>query len=143
MDQRSRRQCTDSDRTGNKTSVRCHTGLCYARYNQSESSDENVSKVQKCQTGHSPVLLSELEFYVSPESSHEKELLEYRCNKNVCNRNGMIEIIKGLVHEYTHWNLTKVDLNQAQTKQASSSTRLSNLSAAFLVLIYIFVQLLF
>lgn len=143
MDSRSRRRCIDSVKVGNKSSVLCRTGLCYALYRQPESSEKNESKVQNCHHNDRPVLLSELEYHVSAENSHAKELLEYRCNKNICNRNDMIHIIKGIVHEYTHWKLTSDDLNRAQTKQASSSTRPSYLSGAFLVQIYIFIQLLF
>ena len=143
MDDRSRRRCIDSTKVGNKISTLCRVGLCYAHYRPPESSEKNESKVQSCLHNAQPTLLSELEYHVSPEGSHAKELLEYHCNKNICNRNDMIQIIKGIVHEYTHWKLTQDDLNRAQTKQASSSTRPSYLSGAFLVQIYILIQLLF
>jgi hypothetical protein len=95
-----RRRCIDSSRTGNKTAVRCGTGLCYAYYVNDQS-----SKKQSCNYDITPILFSEMIYYLPDFEMNKKELIEYKCNTNLCNKKLMIEKIQKILNEYTNWNM--------------------------------------
>jgi hypothetical protein len=143
MDESSRRRCTDSDKTGNKTTVLCRTGLCYARSFHDDANDEHDNKKQKCHLGDRPTLLSDIEYHLASSKLNRKELLEFRCNKNVCNRNDMIDIIQGIINEYTHWNATEHDLDDIETKQMSSLSTRSYLSMSMFAVFLLLIQFVF
>ncbi|CAF1651963.1 unnamed protein product [Adineta ricciae] len=98
-----RRHCIDSNKTGNKTSVKCRDGFCYARVEKYDFAQEKSTKTQKCERTHQSYLLSEIERH-KPTSTQEKEVLEYSCNKHVCNRNDLIPKIQTLMNDYIRWN---------------------------------------
>ncbi|CAF1651933.1 unnamed protein product [Adineta ricciae] len=99
----SRRRCIDSNKTGNKTSVKCSDGFCYTRVEKHDFDQEKNTKTQRCEPTHQSYLLSEIERHM-PKSTQEKEVLEYSCNKNVCNRNELIPKIQHLMNDYIRWN---------------------------------------
>lgn len=148
----SRRRCIDSDKTGAKPSVPCRTGLCYAHYVRHHHHHDNGTKTQKCHEHERPVLISKNEYHITDSATQtQNEFLEYRCNKNVCNRNDMIDIIHGLLSEFSHLNATKGSTSTAETDSTpdsqniqtkkSSSTSLD--ASLILVLFYMLLQICF
>ncbi|UJR28862.1 hypothetical protein I4U23_010085 [Adineta vaga] len=113
----SRRRCTDSNKKGNKTSVKCGHGLCYTRLETYEFDSGKNTKKQKCQESEGSYLRSEIERH-SRKSTRGKEILEYVCNKNVCNRNDLIPKIQQLINDYIQWNPV-----QEEAKETPSSSR--------------------
>ena len=142
MDERSRRRCTDSSKTGNKTSTLCRTGLCYASLTQNEANNNLQNKVQKCQYYERPTLVSKIEHELNKGAYNYRESLEYRCNKNVCNRNDMIEIIRSILTEYTHWNLKEHAMNEVQTKNIKSLSMKEAVASSCLVIFLVMTQIL-
>jgi len=136
---KSRRSCSNSSITGNKTHTKCPHGLCYARNEIFQLNEQRNSKNQTCLHG-SPTLFSEIEHH-SPESiEKEKELLEYKCNKNVCNRNELITKIQNIINELTQWNLKKKEEKPIDVQPRSLSIK-QTISSYILVLVLIFIQL--
>lgn len=142
MDERSRRRCTDSSKTGNKTSTLCRTGLCYASFTQNESNSSQQNKVQMCHYHQRPTLTSKIEHELNKGAYHHRESLEYHCNKNVCNRNDMVEIVRGLLTEYTHWNLKAHAMNDMQTKNFKSPSNKETMASSCLVIFLVMTQIL-
>ena len=140
MDYRSRRRCTDSHKTGNKTSVACPLGACHAHYVYDDSTENIEEKHQNCHRETDSHLTSELKYHLSSASSRQRESIDYRCNKNVCNRNDMIHIIKKIIDEYTNWNSSKQEMPEVQTKQLNSLSIRSMMSSSVLVLFLISFQ---
>lgn len=156
MGSQSKRRCIDSDKTGAKPSVLCRTGLCQAlfvrhHHRHEHQHHQNENKTQKCDEYGSAYLRSENEYHLTDATAHiQKEFLEYRCNKNICNRNDMIEITHGLLSEFSHLPTTEKDMpmdsQQAAGKhgehgietKTSSSTSIQ--SSLILVLFYLLLQ---
>ena len=141
MGRSSRRRCIDSSKVGNRTSVRCGIGLCYAHHVNYEANEREHVKKQHCSSDPTPTLFSEIQHHLPESDVNERELIEYRCNKNVCNRIEMIEEIKRTLHEYTSWNVAKSGETAITTK--SSSDRQTSVSSCLLLLAFIGHRFLF
>ncbi|CAF0858608.1 unnamed protein product [Adineta steineri] len=86
--------CKDNSKRGNKSAVICKSGLCSA---------DNTNMEQHCAKDNSPTLFSNIEYHVPRLIKHEKEVIQYKCNKNLCNKNDMIVIINQHLRNYTYW----------------------------------------
>ena len=142
MSRLSRRRCTDSSKMGNRTSVRCGTGLCYAHHLNYEANERDHVKKQHCSSDLTPTLFSEIQHHLPESDVIERELIEYRCNKNVCNRIEMIEEIKRILYEYTSWNVAK-SVETAIITTKSSTGRQTSVSLGLLLLSFIGHRFLF
>ena len=119
--QPTRRRCKDSNKKGNNTLTRCRTGLCYAH---------NTEKKQYCTKDITPTFFSDFEYYLPRSEVNEREVIEYKCNINLCNRNYMIKKIKNILYDYTNWE------NHIKTKQpveAKSSSRIDQIISYYLI----------
>jgi hypothetical protein len=121
-------RCRDNNRVGNRSAVRCRNGLCYAH---------NIDGKQYCTSDNTPTLFSEIEYYLPKFEENERELIEYKCNKHLCNRNETMEIIKNILLNYTNWNTVE---NQIKEK---SSTIQKAISYCLIILSLINLQFLF
>jgi hypothetical protein len=136
----SRRRCTDSAREGNITSRKCGHGLCYVRVENYQIDEKPNTKEQKCDYNQNPILFSEIEHHVPRSPEKDKEILEYICNKNVCNRNDLFPKIQNIINEYTNWHVITPDSKTINEKAQSSSIK-QTISLYTLVLFIIFIQL--
>jgi hypothetical protein len=66
------------------------------------------------------MLFSEIEYYLPTLSTNERELIEYRCNKDLCNKNDMIKIIKHILLSYTNWNNYNIEQKSSTIHQTVS-----------------------
>ena len=98
-----KRRCKDSNLKGNQSLIRCPHGLCYAF---------SIGTKQYCTSDQSATLFSEIEYYYPKLNDNQRELIEYKCNKNVCNGDRMINRIKNLVLDYTNGNKKKIIFNE-------------------------------
>ncbi|CAF2745690.1 unnamed protein product [Rotaria sp. Silwood2] len=137
---KSQRSCSISDLIDNKTLDKCGYGLCYVRQENYTLNQERNSIQQKCDSELTPFLHSSIEYHAPKPIEKEKQLLEYRCNKNVCNRNTIIPKIQNLINEYTHWNPTIKEPIPVDEKKASSSMK-QTISSYIVVIILILIQL--
>ena len=77
----------------NRTTVTCPYGLCYAL---------NIEKKQSCTSDRTATLFTEIEYRQPRNSSRERQLIEYKCNRPLCNGHRMMEKIQNLLLDYTH-----------------------------------------
>ncbi|CAF3006651.1 unnamed protein product [Rotaria socialis] len=89
------RRCKNSNTTGDRSTIRCRDGLCYAN---------NANEKTYCAYDHSPTFFSEFEYYIPRLTTNEIESIEYKCNRHLCNSNKMINTIKDILRNYTNWN---------------------------------------
>ncbi|CAF0853538.1 unnamed protein product [Rotaria sordida] len=138
----SKRHCIDNNLTGTKTSELCGYGLCFVRQKNYTLNQERTEKQQKCYLEeNSPSLFSSIEYHAPKPNENDNELLEYKCNKHVCNRNEMILIIQELINQYTRWNPIEETI-PVEEKKASSSMK-QTISSYIVVLFLILIQLFF
>jgi hypothetical protein len=138
---KARRRCTDSNRQGNSTSRSCGHGFCFVRLQNYELNEEQNHKEQKCDHPHKPILFSEIQHHIPKSPETEKEVLEYTCNKNVCNRNDMFPKIQNIIKEYTQWNTIAPAESKTINEKTSSLSIKQTISSYTLVLFLIFLQL--
>ncbi|CAF3835875.1 unnamed protein product [Rotaria sordida] len=105
------RRCEINNTTYNRSTIRCQDGLCYVN---------NMNEKQYCTSDKTPTFFSEFRSYLPKSTAKEIELIEYKCNKHLCNNNETIEIIKKLLRDYTNWN--NINNKQNQIEEKSSST---------------------
>ncbi|CAF0896449.1 unnamed protein product [Rotaria sp. Silwood1] len=137
---KSKRQCSFGDLKSNSTRIHCPYGLCYVRQENYTLNQERNSKEQKCDNEIKPILFSFIEYHEPKSIEKEKKFLEYRCNKNVCNRNGIIPKIQQLIDEYTQWHPTIKETIHIDEKKASSSMQ-TTISSYIIVIFLILIQL--
>jgi len=141
MGEKSKRRCTDSAKTGNITSKRCGYGLCYVQHTIYELNEQQNSKRQICDLENKPpTLFSEIEYHLPKSPQNDKELLEYRCNKNVCNRGDIVKKIQDIIDEYTKWKVIPQENKSINEKSGNLSIK-QTISSYILVLFLIFIQL--
>jgi hypothetical protein len=104
-------RCRNRNPISNRSVIRCSKGLCYA---------QNIDKKQYCTSDNSAMLFSEIEYYLPTLSTNERELIEYRCNKDLCNKNDMIKIIKHILLSYTNWNNYNIEQKSSTIHQTVS-----------------------
>jgi len=148
---KSQRRCTDSRKTGNKTSVKCPDGVCFANYASYKLNEQQNPLVQRCDPEIRPVLFSEIERHLPESATNEREIIEYRTNKNVFNRNDKFGVVRNALNQYTNWNPKQkqtdestpspenININQ---KKLNSSLK-QTVSSYVLVLFFIFLQLFY
>jgi hypothetical protein len=135
----SKRRCIDSDKKGPKPSVICKTGLCYAYLENYEFNEERNRKTQKCESENRPFLSSEIEHH-TPKSAQDREFLEYRCNKNVCNRNDTMDRIESLLGDYTD-AISKIQGDTPVSEKKGNLSIHQTISSYSLVLFFFLIQL--
>jgi len=113
-------RCINNLKSTNRSSVRCSKGLCYAH-----SHDHK----QYCTSDLTPMFFSEIQYQIPPLASNRRELVEYKCNKNHCNRNSTIAKIHHLLLDYTNWQ-------QIQEKSSSCQQILSSFIVFSLSLLF-------
>ena len=106
------RRCKINNRINNQTTIQCRDGLCYVN---------TMNKKQYCTNDKSAMLFSELEYYSPNTKYNETELIEYKCNKHLCNRNEIVEIIKNILRNYTNWNDKKQDDSEIINRKSSAN----------------------
>ncbi|CAF1260813.1 unnamed protein product [Rotaria magnacalcarata] len=136
----SQRRCINSSIAGNKQSRRCQFGLCYANYTNYPYNHEQNSKTQRCDSDNSPIVNSYIKYHEPKSIGKDKETLEYRCNKNVCNRNDRILKIQSIITEFTKWNSTISKPVMVIEKKANSSMK-QTIASYIVVLFLIFIQI--
>ena len=112
----SSRRCIDNKRKTNRTAVRCPNGLCSVDSLKEESRDVHASKLQGCISDNTPTFFSEMiSFLPHLEGTIERELIQYKCNRHLCNRNEVINAVRRILHHYSGWSLpvekSKVSIN--------------------------------
>jgi hypothetical protein len=138
----SRRRCIDSNKKIDRPSRKCGSGFCYARLENFELNEQQNSKIQSCENYQEASLLSEIEHHIPKSTQKEREFLEYRCNKNVCNRNDIITIIQDAINQYTQWNPIQPENKQINEKAGNLSVKqamFSYILVLFLTLIQLFI----
>jgi hypothetical protein len=134
-----RRRCKDSSKTGNKSTIPCGNGLCYAH---------NIDKKQYCTTDNTPMFFSEIEYHLPKLMINEREVIEYKCNKHLCNTNETIKKIEKILLDYTNWNNNNnnnsIIKNEEQNPiKEKSSTIQQTVSYYLIILSLINLQFLF
>ncbi len=137
----SKRRCVDSSKIGSKQSIKCPTGLCYAHLEYYNLNEEQYFKQQRCDQENRPFLFSEIERHIPPSIQKEREFLKYRGNKNVCNRNDIIDKIKHLIAEYTNGTLSIQGDNKSISGKNGGLTIQQTISSSILVLFLFLIQL--
>jgi hypothetical protein len=139
-----RRRCTDSNKTGNKTSVLCQYGYCFAaRYIHNEFNKQQENKTQKCDTQElRPYLISNIVHHNSESTESQRVSLEFRGNKNACNRNDRIDIINDILNRYTGWKSIKQENLMIHEKKINLSIK-QTIASYVLVLFSLLIQLYF
>ena len=94
----SSRRCIDNKRQTNRTAVPCADGLCFAYY------PLHGLKRQECHQDYTPTFFSEMEYRLPHAEAIEREVIEYKCNKHLCNRNEIIYAIRRILRHYTGWH---------------------------------------
>ncbi|CAF0984325.1 unnamed protein product [Rotaria sp. Silwood1] len=112
------RRCKNSNTTGNTSLVRCRDGLCFVN---------NINGKKYCTSDNTPTFFSEFESYVPKSITNEVELIEYKCNRHLCNSNEMIEKIKNILRIYTNWNNINNEENQIEQKSSITCKTVSNI----------------
>ena len=129
----SSRRCIDSRRKTNRTAVRCPDGLCSVDSLEQESRDVHASKLQECIRDYTPTFFSEMtSFLPRSEGTIEREVIQYKCNKHLCNRNEIINAIRRILYQYSGWNLP-IEKNEVSINVKSSAPALR--AAVLLVVI--------
>lgn len=136
----SKRRCIDSNKTGPKPSIKCPNGLCYLKLESYGSNEQQNSKFQSCGLNKQPTLLSVIEHHTPRSANNEREILEFSCNKNVCNRNDIIDKIKILIDGYTNQPSQMQD-NQSITEKQGNLSIKQTATSSCLVLILCLIQL--
>jgi hypothetical protein len=127
-----RRRCVDSNKKGNRSTTGCTNGLCYAF---------NIDGKHHCTLDNTPTLFSEIEYHLPVSIINGRELIEYKCNKHLCNSKKMITIIKNLLLNYTNWNNiipTKIEDNPIEEKSSTIQQTVS-----YCLIIFFLINLLF
>lgn len=106
------RRCQDSNPTGNSSSVRCRDGLCYVN---------SIDAKQSCIFDNSPTFFSEFEHYLPESITNGIELVEFRCNRHLCNNNKTVDAIKDIIRNYTNWGINTTEASAIQEKSSSVS----------------------
>lgn len=136
----SRRRCIDSSRTATRPSIKCPTGLCYAHVENFNLDEQRSSKQQGCDHDNRPSFSHEIERHTPPSSQKDRELLKYRCNKNVCNRNDFIERIQTLISDLSAGS-SRIPSDQTATgKKMANSAVEQTISSSLLVLFFFHLQ---
>jgi hypothetical protein len=137
-----RRRCTDSSRTDNRTSVKCPDGLCFAYEANIEGNNrQEIEEKQSCRRDKLPGLFSEIQIHSPFSPTSERRVLDYRCNKNVCNRNDFIEKVQLLIDNYTQWNEPKTILIEKTSPTKSLANLRTVISFCLLFFLMIIIQL--
>jgi hypothetical protein len=135
----SKRRCIDSHKGIDKPSTKCPIGLCFIHLEYSNLNEEQSYKYQRCDGENRPFLFSEIEHHIPSSIEKEREVLKYRCNKNVCNRNDFIDKIKYLVTEFTNGTL-KIQSNKSISGKNRALINYQTISlVSFLFLIQLFI----
>ena len=100
---KSLRRCTNNFKSMNRSITRCTKGLCYAH---------SYDKKRYCTPDITPMFFSEIEYQIPKSLGNQRELVEYKCNKDLCNGNGMIKKIQKILLDYTNWENTHHQLTQ-------------------------------
>lgn len=103
-------RCIDKARQTNRTARLCRTKLCYAELADQSSADLSHRMKQRCDNERSPTFFSEIEYYSPDLNRTGREFLEYRCNRDLCNRIEAIKVVEKLVHLYTRWNFEETSI---------------------------------
>ncbi|CAF4123070.1 unnamed protein product [Rotaria socialis] len=135
----SQRQCINSSIAGDKQSRRCQFGLCYTNYTNYPYNHEQNSKIQKCDSDNLPIVNSYIKYHEPKSIGKDQETLEYKCNKNVCNRLDRILKIQRIITDFTKWNSTIPKPAMVIDKKANSSMKQS-IGSYIVVLFLIFIQ---
>lgn len=106
------RRCRDNSKPKNQSLVRCGKGLCYAH---------TIDQKQYCAKDNTPILFSEFQYYLPKLITNERELIEYKCNINLCNKNATIDQIKNILIDYTNWNIDYIESKKSSTIQQNLS----------------------
>jgi hypothetical protein len=123
IDAFSSRRCIDSKIKTNRSAIRCPHGLCYADSTQHEPRDTHDSKIQECKKDHTPTFFSEMTSHLTPLETIERELIQYKCNKHLCNRNEVIHAVRRILHDYSGWKPT-TEKNEVTINVKSSAPAL-------------------
>lgn len=117
----SSRRCIDNKRKTNRTAVRCPNGLCFVDSLEQEPRDVHTSKLQGCIRDNTPMFFNEMTSFL-PRSggSIEREVIQYKCNKHLCNRNEIINAVRRILYHYSGWNLT-IEKNEEVSVNVKSS----------------------
>ncbi|CAF0902302.1 unnamed protein product [Rotaria sordida] len=115
------RRCEINNTTYNRSTIRCQDGLCYVN---------NMNEKQYCTSDKTPTFFSEFRSYLPKSTAKEIELIEYKCNKHLCNNNETIEIIKKLLRDYTNWNNINNKQNQIEEKSSSTTYQIEEKSSS-------------
>jgi hypothetical protein len=140
MGEESRRRCIVTGKLGKIPSDKCKNGLCYLDLKKFELNEQPEMKIQTCDPENEPYLFSEIEHHTPKSTQNEREFLEYKCNKNVCNRDSYIESIKNLINGYTN-GTSKNQNNKSITEKKGNSSIKQTISSYILVLFLILIQL--
>ena len=136
----SRRRCIDSTLPVEKPSVKCPIGICHFRLNEYQLDGQQKDVSQSCHQLVYPTLHSELEQHSPPSTQKDRLLLEYYCNKNVCNRNDIVHHIRDLIGEFTHGRSKVEDIvNEKTGNHSICQTISSTILVLFLVLFRLFI----
>ena len=130
--QGSRRRCLVTSEMKNSTAERCGYGLCYVHYENYLLDNKRQNKTQNCDLESTPSLYS----YVTYDGVKSKEILEYICNKHVCNRDKMILKIQNIINQYTKWNSNITERHLKKTNLSIKQT----ISSSMIVLMIILIQ---
>lgn len=133
MNEHSRRRCIDNSGPRKNASVSCPMGPCFVSKTTVNTVENSLETTQKCHSERGSYLNSEIKYHISSSSSQKKELLEYRCNKNVCNREDMIRKVTQIIDEFTHWESSKQAMPIVHVKQAASVSFKSMVASSVLV----------
>ncbi|CAF3475595.1 unnamed protein product [Adineta steineri] len=126
--EKAQRRCTDSNKTGDKTSRSCKNGFCHARIEKYELDGPTNTKTQSCVPVTDPTLISEIEHHSPKSTQKERETLEYTCNKNVCNRNDFISKIQEIINIYIQWKPIDQEAQPNQPNEPINEKSAENLS---------------
>jgi len=137
--EKSRRHCIVTGKSAEKPSEKCKTGLCYLNLKKFELNEQEL-KNQTCDPENEPYLFSEIERHTPKSIQNEREFLEYKCNKHVCNRDNYFEKIQTLLNEYTNFT-SKNQNNKSITEKKGNLSIKQTISSYILVLFLILIQL--
>ena len=132
-------RCIDSKLRTNRTAVRCRQGLCYAHYVHHQSDQRETANRQSCDRDTMPTFFSEVEYYSPDVNNHRREVIEYKCNRELCNRNEVIKVIHKILDYYTRWNVEE-NFHDSSIKSAKSSA-IDRINNRFLLIISIFMAI--
>lgn len=136
----SRRRCIDSSRTATRPSIKCPTGLCYAHVENFNLNEQRSFKDQRCDHDLQPTFMHEIERHTPASPEKDREILKYRCNKNVCNRNDFIERIQTLISDLSAGSSRIPSEQTASGKKMANSAVEQTISSSLLVLFFFLLQ---